>query len=588
MTEEPASPEPTGQAAARASPSRRAEGLALLICVLAGTLLSLYPHLRAWIEQGDPVFVADRDELEIYLPTATRSYLEHPFRLADPVPRGGGRTMFPWQQLGPGVLLARALSWGPLGVSFAWRLLAGLLIGGLTYVTLRQRLRRPAVACVLTLFLLADLGLVFGKPLLYQLSALLGLVRGDEALLAGWPKLHANWRLITPALSWPWVLVACTLWLRLAERSSPKRRALAGVALGALVAVYFYHWTAAALGLALWFLLAPERRRDALHVAWIAVAVGLPALIAGSLLKAEAPPDWLVRSDKFVPIARTSELAFPKSAWALALITFPWLWRRRRDLLPLACFALGALLLLNHQLLSGLRIENWHWQYGYGPLLCLLLAFALGIEWERRWPKGAPRGLGVGVCLVAAAFVTSGLFLRHKGCESRLTRHLNQALGDYREHHQGRSRELVAGQRDYVACAAAVDGSRSLSGELLRFSPAVSLVTWEEREALNAALLGLTPGEFRRQQERALGESFFRGLVEATPGGLEEVLLRRIRHFQRARLDLAATAERLGVQELALPLGASSAHLPRGWVRLRAGPRWEVWAPQASAPKRRE
>lgn len=561
-------------------PSRRAEALALVICVLVGGLLSLYPHLRAWVERGEPVFVADRDELELYLPTSTRAYLEHPFRLEDPVPRGGGRTMFPWQQLGPGVLLARALSWGPLGVSLAWRLLAGLLIGGLTYVTLRQRLRRPAVACVLSLFLLADLGLVFGKPLLYHLSAFLGLVRGDETLVAGWPKLHANWRLITPALSWPWVLLTCTLWLRHAERPSYKRRALAGVALGALVAVYFYHWTAAALGLALWFLLEPSRRKEALHLAWIAVAVGLPALIAGSLLKAEAPPDWLLRSDKFVPIPRTSELAFPKAAWALALLTFPWVWTRRRDLLPVACFAFGALLLLNHQLLSGLRIENWHWQYGYGPLLCLLLAFALGIEWEKRWPRGAPRALGLGACLLAAAFVASGLYLRHRGCDSQLTRHLNAALADYRAHHQGQARELVGGERDYVACAAALDGARSLSGELLRFSPAVSLVAWEEREALNGALLGLSPGEFRREQERALSGSFFQGLLQATPGGLEEVLTRRIRHFQRARSDLAATADRLGVREVALPTGASSEHLPRSWARLRGGPRWEVYGPR--------
>lgn len=557
--------------------------MAFLICVLAGTLLSLYPHLQAWVERGDPVFVADRDELELYLPTSTRAYLEHPFRLEDPVPRGGGRTMFPWQQLGPGVLLARALGWGPLGVSLAWRLLAGLLIGSLTYVTLRQKIRRPAVACVLALFLLADLGLVFGKPLLYHFSALGGLLRGDEALLAGWPKLHANWRLITPALSWPWVLAACALWLRLAERPSPKRRALAGVALGALVAVYFYHWTAAALGLALWFLLAPARRKEALHLAWIAVAVGLPALIAGSLLKAEAPPDWLLRSDKFVPIPRTAELSFPKAAWALALLTFPWVWTRRRDLLPVACFALGALLLLNHQLLSGLRIENWHWQYTYGPLLCLLLAFALGIEWERRWPEGAPRALGAALGVAALLFVGSGLYLRDRGCDSRLTAQLNAALADYRAHHAGRRQSqglLVAGERDYVACAAAAEGARSLSGELLRFSPAVSLVSWEEREALSGALLGLSPGEFRRQQERSLGKNFFQGLIDITPGGLPEVLARRLRHFQRARADLGATAARLGVGEVGLPAGSSRAHLPQGWVQLRASPRWEIYGPR--------
>ena len=573
--------EPPPALARRPPPSRRADAFALSICVLAGLLLSLYPHLRAWVERGDPAFVADRDELEIYLPTSTRAYQSHPFRLEDPVPRGGGRTMFPWPQLGPGILLARALGWGTLGVSIAWRLLGGLLIGGLTYLTLRQRLQRPAVACALSLVLLADLGLVFGTPLLFHLSALASLARGETTLLAGWPKLHANWRLITPALSWPWLLLASLLWLRHAERPTPRRRALCGVALGALVGVYFYHWTAAALGLGLWFVVVRERRKEALHLAWIAVAVGLPALIASALLKADAPADWLSRSDKFVPLARTAGLSFPKSALLLAGVLFPWAWLRRRDLLPLACVAAGALLLLNHQLLSGLQIENWHWQFAYGPLLCLLLAFGVGISWERRWPEGAPLGLSAPLALALALFVGSGLVLRHVGCDSKLTKQLNEGLADYRRSHAGfprESAELVAGERDYVAFAGAVDGARPLSSELLRFSPAVSLVGWEERIALNGALLGQSPAEFRGEQDTLLRSGFFTGLADVTPGGREEIVARRVRLFMVARADLAATSARLGVGEVALPASASAAHLPRGWRLLRSSPRWTVWA----------
>ncbi|MBL4846705.1 MAG: hypothetical protein JKY65_14380 [Planctomycetes bacterium] len=561
---------------------RRADGVALLVCVLTGLLLSLYPHLRAFVERGDPVFVADRDELEIYLPISTRAYQSHPFRLEDPVPRGGGRTLFPWPQLGPGILLARALGWGPLGVSIAWRLLAGFLIGGLTYLTLRQRLARPAVACALTLVLLADLGLVFGKPLLQHLGEVGSLLRGETGSLSGSPKLHANWRLITPALSLPWVLLAILLWLRHAQRPTLRRRALAGVALGALVGVYFYHWTAAALGLGLWFLLVRERRKEALHLAWIAAAVGLPALIAGALLKVDAPPDWLLRSDKFIPIAHSAELSFPKSAFLLAGVLFPWVWFRRRDLLPLACVAGGALLLLNHQLLSGLQIENWHWQYAYGPLLCLLLAFAVGITWERRWPSGAPLGLSAALAVLILLFVASGLYLRHAGCDSAVTLQLNERLSEYRQTHAGAPRageKLVAGERNYVALAAAIDGARPLAGEILRFSPSLSAVAWEERIALNGALLGQTPGEFRAGQDALLRTGFFTGLAKSTPGGREELVTRRVRLFMRARGDLAATSARLGVGEVALPAQASAAHLPRGWRRLRGGPRWVVWGP---------
>lgn len=542
-------------------------------------MISTWPHLRAWALSGDPAFVADRDELELYLPTSTRAYLEHPWHLEDPVPPGGGRTMFPWLQLGPGILLARACGAGPLGVSLAWRLLAGLLIGGLSYVALRQVLRRPTVALGLSLWLLADLGLVFGKPLTYHLGALLGLWRGDEAYLSGWPKLHANWRLITPALSWPWLLGVAILWTRLALRPTPRRRALAGAALGLLVGVYFYHWTAAALGLALWFVLVPERRREALHLAWIAVAVGLPALIASSLLKAEAPPDWLLRSDKFVPIGRLAELAFPKAAWLLWALLTPWAARARRELLPLCCVAGAALALLDHQLLSGLQIENWHWQYTYGPLLSLLLALALGALWERRWPAGAPRALALGAGLVALLFFGSGLYLRDAGCRSALTEELNAALRDYRAHHAGQARGLVAGERTYVSLAAATEGARPLAGELLRFSPAISAAAWEERIGLDGALRGLSAGEFRVEQETYLESGFFKGFVGAFPGGREALLARRVRAFQRAAADLSGTCARLGVGEVALRRDQDAGHLPRGWRRVRRGPRWDLYVP---------
>ena len=523
--------------------------------------------------------MADPDELELYLPTATRAYLEHPWRLEDPVPPGGGRTLYPWLQLGPGVLLARLCQAGPLGVSFAWRALAGLLIGGLTYFALRQVLGRPWVALALSLWLLSDLGLIFAKPLAYHLSALLSLARGEGELLAAWPKLHANWRLISPALSWPWLLLAATLWIRHARRPTPRRRALAGVALGLLVGVYFYHWTAAALGLALWFLFVPERRREALHLAWIAVAVGLPALIAGALLKADAPPDWLLRSDKFVPIGHADGLAFPKSAWVLWVALTLWSFRARRELLPLSCVAGAALVLLNHQLLSGLQIENWHWQYTYGPLLSLLLAGALGARWERRWPQGAPRGLALSAGLAAGLFFSSGVYLRDAGCRSALTLELNAGLRAYRAHHAGRARELVAGERVYVSLAGAVDGARPLAGELLRFSPALTASAWEERIALDAALRGLHASEFRAEQQRYLENGFFQGFAQAFPGGSEALLARRIREFQRVRGDLAATCARLGVGEVALPRDHSGAHLPQTWRRARRGPAWDVWVP---------
>ena len=59
-------------------------------------------------------------------------------------------------------------------------------------------------------------------------------------------------------------------------------------------------------------------RRAYFHTGWIGGLIGLPAIVAGAMLK-KGPSDWLLRTDNFLPIARLSELEFPK----LALIAVP-------------------------------------------------------------------------------------------------------------------------------------------------------------------------------------------------------------------------------------------------------------------------
>ena len=78
-----------------------------LLCVLVGLLLSTLPHLQSWIRLGEPIWVADEDELGLYLPVAAQASVHHPFRLADPVV-SDGPTAYQWLQLG---LLAWGRAW---------------------------------------------------------------------------------------------------------------------------------------------------------------------------------------------------------------------------------------------------------------------------------------------------------------------------------------------------------------------------------------------------------------------------------------------------------------------------------------------
>ncbi|MGE0708382.1 MAG: hypothetical protein AB7N76_18895 [Planctomycetota bacterium] len=560
-------------------PPPRRDLLALLACVALGVLLSVFPHLQAW-RSGGPPYVADPDELELYLPVAARAWHEGALTLSDPIPAAPSRTIYPWLQLGPGVLLARVLGWGPLGASCAWRLLAGALVGALVYAVLRQRLRGVALAAGLTALLLADVGTAFGKPLLRHATATIQLLRGDELQPSGWPSLLAQWRLISPALSLPWLLVTAICCLRLQERAIWRRRALAGVSVGLLVPVYFYAWTAAFLGLALWFLLEPRRRRDLLHVGWIALVVALPALVAGALMRGEADPGWLERSDKFVHIGRTEALLWPKAALLLWAVSAAWTLRARRDLLPLSCLSGAGLLLLNHQLVTGLQIENWHWQFVYGPLLSVQLALLAGGALEARLRPQGRTALLVALALALVVHLGLALALRHRELGARESQRAGALLADFaaqRAEQPALPAGLVAGDPDFVAAAVLLAGRRPLDHASVRFSPRVTEVAWEEREALDALLRGLDATAFRREQEARLAGSFFQAW-QGDAAAREDRLARRLALYHATRDAFQAVVKRLDVRTVGLPRDAQPpAYLRRGWRRLEPGPRWQVW-----------
>ena len=557
---------------------RRRDALALLVCALFGALLATYPHLRALALRGEAVYVADPDELYLYLPVGADALRDHPFWLEDPVPPSGGRTMYPWLQLGPGVLLARLLGWGPLGVSLAWRALAGVAVGGLLYVLLRQRLRLRWLALASALVLLGDVGVVYGKPAVRQAVEVARMAAGGEGHVGGWPGLHASWRLISPALSLPWLLLTLTCWLRLQERATWRRRALAGVSLGLLVPVYFYAWTAAFLALALWFLAEPRRRRDLLHVGWIALLVAAPALIAGALAKAGAVEGWLQRSDKFVPIPRLSNLLWPKGALACAALGLAWVARARRDLLPLLALGLAGLLLLNHQLVSGLQIENWHWQYAYGPALSALLVLLGAGALESRSER-VPRAGRVALGALLALHVASALALRDLEARAPQSRLASECLLDFRAQRAGAPPlppGLVAGERDFVAAALVLAQRRPVEHPSVRFSPAIGLPAWRERIALDALLRGLDARAFRAEQEARMQGFFSHWLGDAAER--ERRLAERLRVFHATREALEQVLERLNVRCVGLPAGEPPpAYLRAGWRRLEEGPRWQVW-----------
>lgn len=562
---------------------RRAHFVAAAACVLLGAMISTLPHAVWWASSGDPTWIADHDDL-FYLALGGRAYDSPRFSPSDPVVAKAAASIYRPLPLVPGVVAARWLHLGRLGVGLAWRFGAGATIGLAFYLLLAHLVRRPGLAAGLTALLLVDCGLLEGRPLVRTFENAARIVAGRPGtLLDAKPLIHPEWRVATPALTFAYLLLALWLLLRARERPTWIRLALAGAGFGLLFHVYVYYWTAFGLALVLGLAIDAGHRRVYWYTGWLGGLIGLPAVVLDFLLKRSTSPDWLLRTDKFLPIGRFDELLIPRVATTLIVLAAVIAWWKRRDLLPIALLAIAGLLLTNHQVITKLQIENFHWDYVWGPALSILLvvlaAGAVSRGLAGRW---ATWGFG----LLVALGVVSGLGLRcveaHRSAESRqlmdvYQRYLTQRAGASMF---ATSRTTVAGDLDFVNMAVLVDGMLPLSDYMVVLSPAVDNAEMDERLALNALLRGRDRSAFESEQRVVLDTGVWGPWARhRDPAARRDRLAARLAAFDALSRDLPAACDRFDVQTLALPLTDDLRPPPAAlaWRLLQDGPTWRVW-----------
>jgi hypothetical protein len=569
---------------AESSRLRRADIAAALACALFGVVFSILPHLVWWAEIGEPVYIADNDNLDLHLTAASQAYFGHPTHITDTV-RDQGPSYFPNYQFVPGVLFARLLRWGPLGVNLVWRIWAGLSIGLGWYLVTRQVTGRTFWALGISLLLIADRGVIGGKPLILHAGAFWRVISGRAGDLFDRGPLMHQWRLITPGLSLATLLVFLWLLCRARDRPTQARSLAAGVGLGLLFHAYFYYWTAAIPALGICWLLDSRRRKVYFHTSWIGVLIGLPAILAGRAVKASTNPDWLPRNDFFVPIARFSEFAIPVGSAILVAAAFPWVWLKRRDLLVFWAMAAAALLLMNHQVLTGLYIQNHHWAaFVLGPMLSVLLLF-IGADVLGRFGVGRSRVAQAVIGLLLAAHVGFGLWLRMG--ESRAS-YTMRMMNGYRDYKSQRSQpdaprlepaRAVAGDPLFVDLAVVLDREWPLSEYAVVNSSQVDNNEWDEREALNAVLRGVSRSAFEVETTTLLDNGWGPWRHDRDLAAREERSKKRLAAFDRISKNPNDYRRRYNVGYVALP---SADRAPRvledeAWIRLQSGPRWQIW-----------
>lgn len=559
----------------------------LVLCGLFGALLSTWPHLAGWLQHGEPLWLADYDEISIYLPLGSHAYRQHPAYLSDPTVAEETSTCFTSFPVIPGVLLAHALGIPVIYLGLVWRAIGGLLVGSMGYLLFQSLLQRRWLALLATLWFLCDGGIVQGQVLYVHAKNLVTLLTVPGELGEGQPpQFFPHWRIFNPSLTLPWWLLFLWLTVRAVDKPTSWRVGLAGAAFGLLFYDYFFYWTAGGLGLLLAICLDRKNARTYFLIGLTGTLLGLPAMWSNYQYTRTFATDWMNRTQKFVPIPRFHDILLPRLTIALMALSGCIIFRAQRDLRVLWCLALAGLLLINHQVLTARDVENYHWNYALGPTLAIVCIVIL-MRWFglllSPW-VGTVLGVVFLGILVVPAFSLRQAEASRWGQSQMLLKDLRlyrQQTSSYS--HPCQPGSVIAGHRHYVEFAMVLEGLRPLDSFALLYSARMSDPEWNERVALNAFTRGLTRSGFIADQERWSQRNIWGNWVH-DESKLHRLLGDRLAAYDRIAGEPTAYWNRFGVRYVALIRGTPTQHLGPDWVQVASGPTWEVWERRATAP----
>ncbi len=547
--------------------------------MLGGILIAILPHLIEHLHHGTWSYIVDPDERLCYLPAISHSYAVHPWKLGDPALPTGGVSIYPWMQFVPAILLGKAIHIGPLGILFLLRIWAGASLGLISYLLGRELLGRALPALFVALMFLMDDGVTDGRPMDRTVVKLIELTRPASGLLSEeWVPYLRQYRLITPGNSWFFMGLFVLLLLRARRLETRSSTAWTAGAFGLLFYVYFYYWTAAGATLVLLCLFDRPRWRRYVAVGLGGALLGLPALLANSSAKHTQGEGWLQRLDLFLPVHHFDGILIPKVAWLYCLAAGAWIWHRHRDLLPLWCLGVSGLVLANHQLVTGLQIQNDHYIFIWGISIFLLVSILVVRALQSRFTGrgGLPAAAVVALAFYSASVICFRIKESNNNLEIVRTRtDLQTFRNDRREHAVFASNAVIAGDIGFTDFAVILDGQRALAGSLA-LSHSVNDTDWRRRRLLDQLVAGQSVDDAssqadsyygcfwtsRRRSQTEMDAEF--ALRQTTARDLLQHLEKSLDHYQVQYIAV--------LRDRKTPVAGLAS-----WHALPGGQRWQIW-----------
>ncbi|HEY4904601.1 MAG TPA: hypothetical protein VIH89_14100 [Candidatus Sulfotelmatobacter sp.] len=548
----------------------------LLLCAFLGGLISALPNLISAAQSGSPVWIADNDEI-LYACLTSQSYLHHLWRLSDPaLPPGQGSVSYPWIVFAPGILTAKLLRTGLGSVMFFLRIWGGISLGVIWFLLIGEFVKKKWLAASCAIFFLFDAGILAIRPIIRPLLISFALLRGKgQELFATNPRLHPEWRVMSPALNLGFALFYLFLLQRARKNPSRITISAAGVAFGLVIWSYFYFWTACILALAICFLIDSEFRTLYVKVGALGLLVGSPALVASYLLKHSTSHDWLWRSDLLLPVPRFAPLGFSRLPALLVIAGFFIAWRYRKDLIPLWAVSFSALALQSSVFFTGIEMEGFHWQYlwAYTLDLMFLLVVVRWLERKNGWIRYP---------LVLLVILECGIGLSLRAAETVRTHESTEFTAAYRSARAQlaanpplREDAVIAGDKAFLDSTQILGPYRPLSDYVLEYSPATTDDDLYEREVLNAFLLGVPKSVFI-EQKRAYFNGDATGLEKRDAAVRDARLQSMTQTFDYIASNPTAALRKYDVRYLAVrPSSPLKPNIGPDWKTVQTG-KWQI------------
>ncbi len=545
------------------------EGLRWALMSLFALLISLLPNIRSGTD-----YLADGDEL-LYRVWSRDIVLKGSFSLVDGVHKDSGPMMHPWLLFAPPAWLCRELGIGLRSIGILWRTLAGLGIVAGLYVIARTVLKGPWLATALAICLVCDAGMLFGQPGGRGLVIASTLIRGSNIYFDGEPYVMGHLRVVTPGLALPLLLVHFAGVLQARRGNGRLTTLAASLSFGLLFHVYFYFWTAALGTVLAAIVVDPAGRRLYFKVLLGGLILGGPVILSGMLIKSATPPDWLSRTDKFVPIDRLSELIIPWKVMALWLATTPWVYLKRRELAYVWCFVAAGFGGLNSQVFTCRQFENFHWLMALGVahttlLVCLiapLVEHRLAGKW--RWLFG----------LLVVFEVGLGLVLRdlegERTAETRYWAELRREID--REGFEYPPGSVLAGEVRLALLVAGDGDIYTLMSRLVEYSAKADDTELDERLILNLYLIGIPQDEAESMVMGSPGTLSREAHAQRDPIVARTQRDRRLKLIEQIYPDPLALINTYAVDLVIIEREASDAHLESLGHKVKQGTRWNLW-----------